>query len=183
MKIGRRIHTLREEQNLTLKDLSERSGVALATLSRIENDKMTGTLESHLAIAQALGSTLSELYKHLSGAGKAPEVLPAAKRTDVFVHDKRSVSEMLIARSLSRKMMPVMIRLQRGGTTHTEEHRKGSEKFVYVMAGKVEASVGGTTYTLNARDTLYFDSSTPHSFRNAGAAEARIMTVETPPSL
>lgn len=183
MKIGNQVRALRKVQGLTLKALAQKSGVALASLSRIENGRMTGTLESHMAICDALGTSLPELYKDLAGAGKAPEVLASSKRTDVFVHDKRSVSEMLISRALDRKMMPIMVRLHRGGATHREENRKGSEKFVYVMRGKVEASVGDKAYALNARDTLYFDSSVSHYFRNAGPAEARLICVVTPPAL
>ena len=56
MFIGQRIKQLREAQKMTLTELSEKSGVQLATLSRMENMKMTGTLESHIAIAQTLGS-------------------------------------------------------------------------------------------------------------------------------
>ena len=54
MNIGSVIRNLRKSQGLTLLKLSEMSKVALATLSRIETGKMTGTLESHMQIARAL---------------------------------------------------------------------------------------------------------------------------------
>ena len=44
MLIGEIIHRLRKEKKMTLVELAEKSGVALATLSRIENGRMTGTL-------------------------------------------------------------------------------------------------------------------------------------------
>ena len=61
MKIGKRIRQLRKERNMTLEDLSKKCGVALATLSRMENDKMTGTLDSHNRICKALGASITEL--------------------------------------------------------------------------------------------------------------------------
>jgi phosphoribosylamine-glycine ligase len=51
---GEIIHGLRKEKKITLLELSEKSGVALATLSRIENGKMTGTLKSHMNICKTL---------------------------------------------------------------------------------------------------------------------------------
>lgn len=48
MHIGRIIRRLRKERKITLLELSQKSGVAIATLSRIETGKMTGRLKSHL---------------------------------------------------------------------------------------------------------------------------------------
>lgn len=62
-RIGDTIRQFREKQNLSLTQLSKLSGIQVATLSRIENDKMAGTLEAHARIAQTLGIELYELYK------------------------------------------------------------------------------------------------------------------------
>ena len=43
--IGKIIHKLRKDRKMTLVELAQKSGVALATLSRMENGRMTGTLE------------------------------------------------------------------------------------------------------------------------------------------
>jgi transcriptional regulator with XRE-family HTH domain len=183
MDIGEKIRKFRTEKGLTLLELSRKSGVALATLSRIENNKMTGTLESHIAICNALGIGLPELYQDLSPSNSAPEVHTASDRTEVFVHDKRSVSEMLIPKVLDKKMMPIMIKIGSKGTTHREESKKGVEKFVYVLEGKVNAAIGEKRYSLNKGDTLYFDSSMPHYFENIGASDARLICVISPPML
>ena len=64
--IGKVIRELRKSEGMTLKQLSEKSGVQLATLCRIETGKMTGTLESHVLIANVFGVELYELYKNIS---------------------------------------------------------------------------------------------------------------------
>ena len=63
MSIGKTIHALRKENKMTLLELADKSGVALATLSRMENAKMTGTLESHMKICDALGIALPNFTK------------------------------------------------------------------------------------------------------------------------
>ena len=63
MHVGEIIHKLRKSKKMTLLELSNTSGVALATLSRMENGKMTGTLESHMNICKALEVNLPDLYK------------------------------------------------------------------------------------------------------------------------
>jgi len=183
MYIGERVKKLRKEIDMTLVELSEKSGVAVASLSRIENNKMTGTLESHIAISNALGINISDLYQGLAADKKAPVVQTSSDRTDVFVHDNKSVSEMLTSKVLEKKMMPVLIKVEPKGATHKEETKRGIEKFIYVISGKVEAVVGDNTYALNESDTLYFDSSSPHYFKNVGTGEARIVCVISPPVL
>ncbi len=64
--IGNKIKTLRWSKMITLKQLAELSGVQIATLSRIEHNKMTGTVTSHARIANALGVRLVDLYSDLS---------------------------------------------------------------------------------------------------------------------
>ena len=177
------IRKLRKERKMTLLELSTRSGVALATLSRMENGKMTGTLESHMSVCKALEVSLPDLYRDLEASAKTVDVQTKKARTDVFVHDKRSSSEMLAPNVLNKKMMPTMIRMQKGGNTHKEETRPGVEKFAYVLEGKIEASIGDEKYVIGKGDTLYFDSSVPHYFKNTGSGEARMICVITPPAL
>ena len=53
MYIGEKLHAIRKAKRISLTELSEKSGVQMATLSRIENKKMVGTLESHMANCQS----------------------------------------------------------------------------------------------------------------------------------
>lgn len=183
MKIGSIIRRFRLERKMTLVELSKASGVALATLSRIENGKMTGTLESHMSIAEAFGLTIPELYKDLAASRKTVELQSRKARTDVFIHDNRSSSEMLASDTLRKKMMPILITIRKGGTTHKEETKPGIEKFLYVLEGKIEAVLGDERYALAKGDTLYFDASIPHYLKNSDTAEARAIAVTAPPAL
>ena len=183
MNIGSKIRQLRQDVGLTLEELSKKSGIALATLSRIENEKMIGTLESHMKISKALGITLPQLYAGLEGDKKEAVVQKETLRAEVFVHNKKSSSEMLTSKVLAKKMMPIMIKIDSGGSTQKEETKKGVEKFIYVLEGKIEVSIGKEKYSLSKSDTLYFDSSLPHSFKNIGSGEAKAICVIAPPAL
>lgn len=183
MKIGAIIHKIRKTRKMTLNELSKSSGVALATLSRMENGIMTGTLESHMSIAKALDVNLLDLYKDLPSVKKTTEVKTTKDRQDVFVHNARSSSEMLVSKAMEKKMMPVLIKIQKGGSTHKEETRSGVEKFMYVLDGVLEAIVGDEKYSLKKGDTLYFEASQSHYFNNLGKTEARFINVISPPVL
>ncbi len=62
MKIGNTIKRLRKQKVMTLEDMSSLTGIQVATLSRIENDKMDGSLNTYILIAGGLDLKLSQLF-------------------------------------------------------------------------------------------------------------------------
>lgn len=183
MQIGKKIKELREGRKMSLTELSEKSTVQLATLSRMENLKMTGTLESHMKIAKALEVSLPQLYSDIIKEDKKVEIKTSQTPSDVFVHSKKSSYEILTAKVLSRKMMPILLKIDPGGETHREQNQAGCEKFIFVLEGKIEAKIAEESYTLSKNNTLYFDASLEHKFMNAGKALARVICVSTPVAL
>lgn len=182
MHVGEVIKKFRMEKKMTLAQLSKESGVALATLSRIENGRMTGTLDSHINICEALEITLPELYKYLPSSKKKLEVKTGGSEPKISVHDKRSSFEVMASNIQNKKMLPILLRIAKGAHTNTEETKPGVEKFIYIMEGKVEAFIGENKYALAQGDTIYFDSSVPHHFKNTGIGETRLMVVSCPPT-
>jgi len=183
MNIGDKIRKLRKQENITLKELSQKSGVALATLSRMENNKMTGTFESHVNIAKALGVALPELYSDVIIEEKKAELLPHSATSDTFVHSTKSSFKILANKVLSKKMMPVLLTIQPAGRTNKEEAQKGSEKFIYVLEGELEAVIGDERYKVGKKDSLYFYASSPHYFINIGKGPVSAICVICPPAL
>ena len=182
MFIGQRIKELRAVKRISLTELSKKSGVQLATLSRIENLKMTGTLESHLKIAEILGVSLPELYSGVTTESKAVE-LKAAEEPDVFIHSEKSAYEILTGKMLSKRMLPAILRLDVDGKTAPEQNPAGSEKFVFVLEGNIEVVIGDKTYRLAKNNSLYFDASLEHGFINKGKVPAKAICVTTPVAL
>jgi transcriptional regulator with XRE-family HTH domain len=182
MKIGKRIKSLRKEKGVTLDELSKKSGVALATLSRMENDKMPGTLKSHTSICKALGVSIAELYRKLEEESKTVESVPMDKRTEHFAHARKTKYELLVTQTNNKKLMPILIHIGSGGSTRSEQSKPGVEKFIYMMKGAVEALVGNNRYALKQGDSLYFDASLPHSLKNETKADAEAICVISPPS-
>ncbi len=183
MHVGGIIKGLRKAKGMTLLELSQKSGVALATLSRIENGKMTGTLDSHMNICKAFEMTLPELYRELPSSKKTIDVQKSKAKHDVYIHDKKSSSEILASNVQNKKMMPVLIKIIKGGQTAGEESKPGVEKFIYILDGKIEANIGNEKYGLTKGDTLYFESSIAHHVKNTGPGEAQLLSITSPPLL
>lgn len=182
MQVGAAIHKLRKDRKMTLLELSKKSGVALATLSRMENGRMTGTLDSHIRIAEALGIRFTDLYKDLVTSKKQVE-LPKKSAAEVSPHKKPYLFEILASKISNKKMMPCLFKIHKGGSTDTEETKTGIEKFIYIIDGRIDAHINDEKYSLNKGSTLYFDSSIPHHFKNTGNGEAVFISVTSPPTL
>ena len=183
MLIGPKIRELRKACRMTLLELSEKSGVQLATLSRMENKKMVGTVESHMHIAKALGIELTELYADLKIPKEKPQVETPKSLSDVFTHSDKSSCEILTKNIFNKKMMPMLLRIEPGGKSNTEQNDRGAEKFVFVLEGDIEVTVGEDKFKLQKYNTLYFDASLTHSFTNTGKQQARVICVTTPVEL
>jgi transcriptional regulator with XRE-family HTH domain len=183
MNIGPVIRNLRKSQDLTLAQLSEVSNVALATLSRIETGKMTGTLESHIQIAKAFGLTLPQFYSEVIKLKASQNEPKEEYHANMFVHNKDASSTILTKDIFNKKMLPVLIGLKRDGKNHKEELKLGTEKFHYVLNGKIEVTIGTTKEILEKGTTLYFDASQPHHIKNIGKADAMCLCIVTPVSL
>ena len=84
INLGKRIKEIRMKKKVSLTDLSQNTGIQLATLSRIENDKMVGTLETHIRIASVLEVSLSDLYKDIKIDGKSINLFSPGFYTGIY---------------------------------------------------------------------------------------------------
>ncbi|OGX37535.1 MAG: hypothetical protein A3C53_04980 [Omnitrophica WOR_2 bacterium RIFCSPHIGHO2_02_FULL_68_15] len=184
--VGERLRMLRQSQKLTLVELAKASEVDVATISRIETGKMSGTLESHIRLAAALGLKLTDLYAGIEElrASRAATLLPSAQHKDVYVHQAgKSSITLLTSEIMQKQLMPVLVTVQPGGSTQREEAKVGTEKFLYVLEGTLEAKVGDETHVLKRGSSLYLDAAVPHRFNNTGRVTAKFIAVVTPPAL
>lgn len=61
-KTGESLRSLRQQRNISLVEMAKLSGVQLATLSRMENNRVLGNIKNYQRIAYALKINLSQLF-------------------------------------------------------------------------------------------------------------------------
>jgi len=147
----------------------------------MENGKMIGRVESHIRICEVLNVTLPEFYKDFSK--KTLEVVKEKIGHAVGVQNKGFSSELLLSDTHDKKIIPLVIKIAEGKQTSTDKTKIRVDKCLYILHGNVEVHIGDDTYGLSENDTMYFDSSVPHYFKNTGAGEARLVCVIAPPIL
>lgn len=178
--LGQRIRKIRKEKGITLVDIAKRTGVAQATLSRIETGTMMGTVDSHEKIAEALGIGLAELYSGVDKRYEQISHLAKDAERKVTKQSKDYRIELLTQESSRKKITPLLVTLQGGGHGQREQSERGVEKFIFVLDGDVKCVVDKEEFALKANETLYFDASLPHQILNEKSKTARLLIAVSP---
>lgn len=185
MVIGEKLKTLRKSMDLTLNDVSRKSGIGKATLSRIENNITAGTLKTHMKICEALNVNLKDLYENID-IPKEKLTAIGEKATDdaeVFSYDEKSKSIILTKNARKKNMLPQLLILEYGGKTHVEQNTPGTEKFAFCTEGKIQIEIDKKNYDLKKGTSLYFNAALPHLFINIGKKLAKCLVVTSPVAL
>jgi transcriptional regulator with XRE-family HTH domain len=185
MNIGDKLKKLRKLRDLTLNDVSRKSGVGKATLSRIENNITAGTLKTHMKICEALNINLKDLYEGIDTSQEEISALgeKLTEEAEVFSYDEKSKSIILTQNAQRKNMLPQLLILEPRGKTHIEQNALDTEKFVFCTEGQIQLNLGEKTYTLKNGMSLYFNSSLPHHIINIGKKLAKCIVVTSPVAL
>ena len=178
IRIGQQIRYYRKLKGLRLRDLAELGGLSESLLSKIENGKSTPSLGGLHRIARALGTNVSVFFAE---AERSATVVTRAGERPVIRMDEES-SENLAPEGERHLMQAMIISVKPGGRSQGTRQHQG-EEVGYLLEGELELTVNGATYRLGAGDCFMFRSELPHAYRNPGRSLARVVWVNTPPSL
>jgi quercetin dioxygenase-like cupin family protein len=177
--LGERIRGARELRELTLEDLSSRTGIGVEALERMESNEMIPPLGQLVRLGKALEMKMG--YFISAGFDRPMSIVRADARPKVARRGEKSseqygyVYESLAAEKSHRLMEPFLVTLV--PTEFGEESSHDGQEFIFVLEGRVRARVGDETEILRPGDSIYYDSSTPHLVKCEGKAPAKILAV------
>ena len=177
-EMGAKIRAARKEQGLTLMDLSQLSKVSLASLSKAERGLIALSYEKFLAVSQALGMDLSELFRKTAPQAKGGIVVDRANDAVIY-RAHRYLYGMLATEWPQKKMTPMYGRVEPGVPMDASDFSKhAGEEFIFVLEGSLTmAFENGTSQTLNRHDSIYFNSALGHHYLCASATAVEILVV------
>ncbi len=181
--LGALLRGLRHREGWTLKEMSAKSGIPFSTLSKIEHERLTLSVDKLQQLSQRLGMRMSELFAEDSGE-KAPAVTARRSLGDI----NRSVrvktpnyDYYYLCTELRRKrMVPVITKIRASSREEFGELvSHAGEEFIYVIKGRV---VVHTQFydpvTLEEGQAIYIDSDMGHAYVTAsGCHEADVLGV------
>lgn len=176
---GRHLRQLRRDNGWTLAELSERSGLAISTISKAERGIIALTYDRLALLAQGLGVDLAALF-NADGESFAPGSFAVARKGDFRRQEtKNYVYEMLFPDLWHKAMSPMMGTLKARQLVDFDEFvRHPGQEFLIVMEGAVTVFLEGRAPVhLTQGDSIYFDSAVGHLYASESDRDARILVV------
>ncbi|PMS30757.1 helix-turn-helix domain-containing protein [Paraburkholderia rhynchosiae] len=173
--VGGHLRQARKARGLTLAELSERSGIAVSTISKAERGDIALTYDKFAALAHSLELEFDAIFgrRRKPGAGAMKPSFTAAGKQQIY--DTPNYEYGMLANSLTgKRMMPMRAHIHARAVSDFPEYiRHSGEEFVFLLSGKLELRFeNGKSFKLMPGDSLYFDSSVGHIYLSVGDEDA-----------
>ena len=162
--VGQRIRKIREEKGVALEELSRLTGFDVEFLSSLEKNEAQPQLGTVIKLSKALDSAFGRL---ISGVGdKLFSITRKSERRVISRSTSKAGKKQLYTyKSLApevkgRHMEALIVQLEVDPEKEISVH--DGEEFIFVLDGIVVLEIGDDKFELEAGDSVYYLSTTPH---------------------
>jgi transcriptional regulator with XRE-family HTH domain len=181
--IGEKIRGLRLKKSMGLVELGRHTGLSAALLSKLERGKLFPTLPTLLRIAMVFSVGLDFFF---ADERKRRVVALVRKQERVRFPERPGTPdvsyffECLDYPATERKMNAFLADFQELPPEKIRPHQHAGIEFLYLLSGDLTLKVGSDDYTLEAGDSIYFDSGLQHSYRRSTKKPCNAVIVTLP---
>jgi transcriptional regulator with XRE-family HTH domain len=190
--VGARLREIREQHDLSQRQLAERAGVPHAQISMVERNHSSPSVASLRKILNGVGMTMAEFFDSEVPPRRKDQVFftprdlidLTSKLTDDSGLAPRGVLSLRQVGDSRQHNLQILHEVYEPGADTGEsmlEH-EASEGGI-VVSGELEITVGADIRILKAGDAYLFNSRKPHRFRNISDRPATVISACAPPYL
>ncbi len=163
--IGREVRAFRHQSGMTIAELSNRTGLSIGMLSKIENGNTSPSLSTLQSLAHAMSVPLTSFFRrfedvHHAVHTKAGTGVETERRGTRAGHQYNLLGH-LGHNSTGVTVEPYLITLTSKSDVFPTFQHEGIE-LLYMLEGEVDYRHGHNVYPLKPGDTLFFDADAPH---------------------
>ena len=173
--IGTHLRQLRAKRKLSLAQVAQAVNLSVGFLSALERSQMSGSVGTLRKLTRFYKTNILDFFD--ANGASARQVRPTQRKV---LQAGPGVRMELLAWG-NTVMEPHLFRVAPeagSGDSYTHE----GEEFLYVLRGELTITLEKEEYRLKAGDSFYFESATPHRWKNPGRAETCLLWVNTPPT-
>ena len=181
--IGPKIRHIRLKKKMGLVELGKHTGLSPAMLSKIERGQLFPTLPTLLRIALVFSVGLDYFF---SGSRDKPVIGIVRRKDRLRFREKQDARdaayefESLDYPAVERRMNAYLAEFLPIDAAKARRHEHPGGEFIYVVTGTLSITIGEDAHELQAGDSLYFDSSVPHSYHRGGGRTCSAVVVTSP---
>lgn len=160
--LGVNIKTLRKNQQMTLKDLANKTGYSISFLSQLERGKSSATLESLKNISQALNVEPGYFFKNSSRSSDLIQ-----RDTLETKHMKRhKIHYQSLYDSIDDPVFSPHLVVLNPHQNEGNLIKHPGQEFLYVLEGQLTVKIDENIYILDPSESIMFDSNHEHYWYN-----------------
>lgn len=183
--LGSLIYLVRQQNGWTLRQMSDKVGIPLSTLAKVEADRLSLTYDKLQQFTSRLGLTMAEfLAQAETPVSDSPRVVTARRS---LTRDGNSIPiatpnydyEYLCADLREKRMVPILTRIRAHDIAEFGELvRHQGEEFIFVLEGTIEVHLQFyTPVMLSAGQGIYIDSTMGHAYLAKDCESALVLGV------
>ncbi|MGD0619306.1 MAG: XRE family transcriptional regulator [Bryobacteraceae bacterium] len=179
-EIGAKLRKLRLRKKIPLVDLGRQTGLSASMLSQLENSRLIPTLPTLVRIAMAFDVGLEYFF---AGRNQERPFVVVRKEDRIRFPDSPEnptpnyFFECLASSSGERAMHVYMAEIVRVPETSVRHHSHDGTEFFHLLEGSVTIRYNDQEHVLHPGDSVYFDSSAPHSYRAMARTSSKALVV------
>ena len=177
VNVGHRLRELRNERELSIRALAERSGLNVNTFSLIENGKTSPSVSTLQQIAAALEVPMTAFFETEVPKNSVAHIVARNRPRIAFAH---GTLEDLGAGLTNRAVEPFVVTLGPHANSGDNPIVHTGFEFVFCLQGRMTYRVEDHSYVLEPGDSLLFESYLPHRWQNDEAQPAQAILVLYP---
>ncbi|WP_237060766.1 cupin domain-containing protein [Microbulbifer sediminum] len=178
--VGSRLKAVRRMHGLSQRELAKRAGVTNATISLIEQNRVSPSVGSLRKVLDSFPMSLAEFFT-LQFDDSSQIFFRADEMPDMGTG---SVEHRLLGSGIQGREMSILYEVYPAGSdTGPEMLSHTGEEGGIVVSGQLEVTVGAEAAVLGPGDGYYFSSRRPHRFRNPGDCDCILVSANSPPSV
>lgn len=179
MDIGSKIKELRTNKNMTLKDLSESSGLSVGFLSQLERGMTTIAVDSLEILAEILEVPLTNFFDIPHKKDKV--VLRNYERQVLSIMDGGFIYYNLSTELEDKSFLPKLVEiLPQKDEEEVQLNSHTGEEFIYILEGILTLYIGKEKYELYPGDSVHMNSNITHNWANHTNKIVKLIAVNSP---
>jgi transcriptional regulator with XRE-family HTH domain len=177
INVGKSLRKLRDERGLTIRTLASQSGLAVNTLSLIENGKTSPSVSTLQQLAIAMDVPITAFFEAERLEQKVIHLSAQSRQRAAF---ESGFMEDLGTGARGRKIEPFIVTLEPHASSGGLPIVHTGHEFVFCLEGCLTYEIEGQDYVLDAGDSLLFEAHLPHRWMNEGYSPSRSLLVLCP---
>jgi transcriptional regulator with XRE-family HTH domain len=172
--IGHKLRALRLRRSMGLAQLSERTGLSAALLSKIENARLVPTLPTLMRVAMVFDVSLDHFFQS-DFRHRVVSITRKEEQASSFSVNRAEIDSYSLTRLDlgfgDRKFQPYLAQFFPKTAASGKPHTHQGVEFIHVLRGALQILVGADAHILHVGDSIYFDSGLRHAYERLGDDE------------